>query len=433
MTRPLALMSLLFAACTAQADLYDYVKKPDDSFRWSVKTKAQSDSGTTYTLDLTSQTWQGIKWEHQMVVHIPDGVKPTDTLFLWNTGGRPDPVNSLMAFELAKRGKIPVVFLDGIPNQPLFEGKKEDALIAETFVRYLKTEDEDWPLLFPMTKSLVRAMDALQAFATEEWKTEVKSFVVSGGSKRGWTSSLTAAADSRVKAVAPCVIDMLNFGKQLPQQVLSFGKPSEMIRDYTNRGLIPIPDTTPGKKLWSMVDPWMYRDKLTMPKMLVHGTNDPYWPQDATNLYWDDLKGDKWLLYVPNAGHGLEQIHEDGKKDRIRALGTLAMFARHEIRNEPMPKMSWKHGDDGNKMTIRVTSDPAPKAARIWVADNSTRDFRKARWNERPATLEKGTIAGEVEKPTEGWRTFFAECEYEEDGQKYYLSTQLRMAEARKK
>jgi len=434
MIRPLALTSvLLAAACPARADLLGYVKKPDDSFRWAVKTKMEADSGTSYVLDMTSQTWQGIKWEHQMVVYLPAGVKPTDTLFLWNTGGQPSAPNSIMAFELSKRGKVPVVFLFGIPNQPLFDGKKEDALIAETFVRYLKTEDEDWPLLFPMAKSLVRAMDALQAFAKEEWKTEVKSFVVSGGSKRGWTSWMTAAADSRVKAIAPCVIDMLNFGKQLPQQILSFGKPSEMIRDYTNRGLIPIPDTTPGKKLWTMVDPWMYRDKLTMPKLLVHGTNDPYWPQDATNLYWDDLKGDKWLLYVPNAGHGLEQIHEDGKKDRIRALSTLAMYARAQIRDEPMPKMSWKHADDGNKMTLQVTSDPAPKAARLWVADNPTRDFRKAKWTEQAATLDKATATGAVERPTEGWRTFFAECEYEKDGQTYFLSTQLRMAEAGKK
>ena len=159
MNRLLALMSLLFAAaCPARADLFDYVKKPDDSFRWSLKTKSQAASGTTYALDLTSQTWQGIKWEHQMLVYVPDGVKPTDTLFLWNTGGGPNPANSLMAFELSKRGRIPVVFLFGIPNQPLFEGKKEDALIAETFVRYLKTEDEDWPLLFPMAKSLVRLL-----------------------------------------------------------------------------------------------------------------------------------------------------------------------------------------------------------------------------------------------------------------------------------
>ena len=44
-----------------------------------------------------------------------------------------------------------------------------------------------------------------------------------------------------------------------------------------------------------------------------------------------------------------------------------------------------------------------------------------------------GTAAGTVDRPTDGWRTFFAELEYEADGQPFYLSTQLRMAEAGKK
>jgi len=429
----LILLTALYSACAARADLFEYVKRPDNSFKWSVKDKVAAASGTVYTIELTSQTWQGIPCQHLMVVYVPEGVKPTDSLFLWNDGGRPDALKSFLAFELSKRGKIPVAFLYGIPNQPLFEGKKEDALIAETFVRFLKTEDESWPLLFPMVKSLVRAMDALQAFAKTEWKTELKSFVVSGASKRGWTSWLTGAADPRVKAIAPCVIDTLNFGKQLPQQILSFGKPSEMVHDYTDRGLIPIPDTPAAKKLWAMVDPWMYRDKYTMPKLIVLGTNDPYWPQDALNLYWDGLKGDKWVLYVPNAGHGLDEVHPDGRKDRNRVLSTLAHYARCETLNEPMPKVTWKHTDDNDRMKLTVTCDPAPKAVRLWVADAKTRDFRKSRWEEKPATLDKGTATGEVDRPTDGWRAFYAECEFEADGQPFYLSTQLRMAEAGKK
>ena len=162
-------------------DLVDYVTKKDDSFSWKLADTQKTDIGTVYDIDLVSQTWHDIKWDHKLQVFVPKGAKPQATMVLWNQGGTPDLLSSARSGSRSRsRVNAPVAFLFGVPKQPLFEGKKEDTLIAETFVQYLETKDSSWPLLFPMVKSVVRAMDALQQFAKKEWDFEVKSFVVTG-------------------------------------------------------------------------------------------------------------------------------------------------------------------------------------------------------------------------------------------------------------
>jgi PhoPQ-activated pathogenicity-related protein len=348
-------------------------------------------------------------------------------MFLWNQGGKAGFNSILFGLDLATKMKAPVAFLYGIPNQPLLEGKSEDALIAETFVRYLKTKDASWPLLFPMVKSLVRAMDALQQFAKQEWGITVSGFVVSGASKRGWTTWLTGAADARVKAIAPAVIDTLNFQLQIPHQLECFGKFSDMIKDYTQRGLVPIPDTPEAKKLWHMIDPWHYRARLKMPTLIINGANDPYWTTDALNLYWDDIKAPKWVLYVPNAGHGLTQEHGNGKKDRQRAMDTLCGFANCQIYKKELPKLTWKHTNGDGKQHLAVESSIAPRAARLWVAGSGSQDFRKAKWKEQPAAVKESAARGEVALPSEGFQAVFGELEYDIDGVRFHLSTQVRV------
>ncbi|MGH7852439.1 MAG: PhoPQ-activated protein PqaA family protein, partial [Candidatus Binatia bacterium] len=213
-------------AHSSWADLQDYISKDEAEFGWKLNNKIESDqpAGRIYDLHFVSQTWQANKWQHQLQVYQPAGAAPNAKMFLWVTGGgaRPDYVR--MGMELARKIRAPVAFLYHIPNQPLLDGKLfEDDLIAETFVRYLKTKDENWPLLFPMVKSVVKAMEVLQEFGKKEWSQSIDKFIVAGASKRGWTTWLAAAVDQRVGAIAPVVIDTLNMREQMPRQLKAFG------------------------------------------------------------------------------------------------------------------------------------------------------------------------------------------------------------------
>jgi len=428
----LALLVMFTYISTARGDLGGYVGRPDPAFEWSVKGKSTTPLGTVHDLHLVSQVWQGVKWEHALQIFVPPGVAPTATVFLWNQGGSPGANTAAFGLTLAARIKAPVVFLFNIPNQPLLDGLKEDALIAETFVRCLDTGDDTWPLLFAMVKSLVRAMDAVQAFAEQEWNSRVTGFVVSGASKRGWTAWLTAASDGRVKALAPLVIDMLNLPEQLSHQLASFGAYSEMIGDYTRRGLVPLPKTDAARRLWQMADPYSYRDKLTQPKLILNGANDPYWTVDALNLYWDGLKGDKWVHYVPNAGHNLTQTMPDGKKDRARSIDVLTAFARAQIHGKAFPNLSWTLTENEGQVRVTAQATPAVQAARLWVSDAPTRDFRNSKWEVHAASKsDGGTVDGQVGAPEQGYRAVFLEADFD-DGQPFRLSTQVRVIAARR-
>ena len=415
------------------ADLQKYVDKPEAAFEWKLKNKLDGEQSgdRIYDLQFVSQIWQENKWQHQLQVYRPRSVAPNSTIFLWVTGGSARPEYVSMGMELARKIGAPVAFLYHVPNQPLLEGNlREDDLIAETFVRYLKTKDENWPLLFPMVKSVIKAMDVLQAFGKKEWSEPIDKFVVAGASKRGWTTWLTAAVDQRIKAIAPVVIDTLNMRAQMPRQLQAFGDYSARLTPYSSRGLLPIPETPEGERLLSMVDPWAYRDRLTMPKLIVNGTNDFYWATDALNLYWDGIPADKWVLYVPNAGHNLRRQDRPQPDQLNDLINGLAAFSRHQITGTSMPKLSWKHETVNGKLRLTIAATPAPTGARLWIAQTPTRDFRTAGWSEHKVSLSDGKIVGEMPPPEKGHLAFFGELDYEIDGLRYHLSTQVRMTEA---
>ena len=414
------------------ADLEGYVRKPEAEFGWRLKEKieSQQSGGRIYDLHFVSQTWQENTWQHQLQVYQPRNVAPNSTMFLWVTGGSARSSYVALGLELARKINAPVAFLYNIPNQPLLESKlSEDDLIAETFVRYLKTKDENWPLLLPMVKSVVKAMDVLQAFSKGEWGEPINGFIVSGASKRGWTTWLTAAIDPRVLAIAPVVIDTLNIRAQMPRQLKAFGAYSTRLTPYTSRGLVPIPETPEGQRLLSMVDPWAYRERLTMPKLIVNGTNDFYWATDALNLYWNELSGNKWIVYVPNAGHDLRRQDKPESDQLTDLVNSLAAFSRYQITGRSMPNLTWKHETVNGKLRLTIDAIPPPMGARLWVAETRNQDFRIAKWRAESVTLSDHSVIGEVTPPEKGHLAFYGELDYEIDGLKYHLSTQVGMTE----
>ncbi|MCW1887606.1 PhoPQ-activated pathogenicity-related family protein [Luteolibacter flavescens] len=414
------------------ADLGTYLTKAEPGSGWKIEDSKDFGIAKVWRLKLTSQVWQGITWTHDLlIVRPPDA--PTGKMLLLNEGGSASEQKAMYAALLAGKIKAPVALLLGVPNQPLFDGKREDDLIAETFVRFLDSGDSSWPLLFPMVKSVVKAMDSLQEFGKQEWGGPVEKFIVGGGSKRGWTTWLTAANDPRVMAITPMVIDVLNMRDQLTHQQKSLGGPSEEISPYTKRGLVPIPDTPRANQLWSMVDPWTYRERFTMPKLIVLGNNDPYWSTDALNLYWDALPGEKYISYSPNAGHDLTERDAGGRKlSPDRAINNVSAFVRHQLTGKPLPKLAWKHGSraDGS-LELTITADPAPREARLWYARSETRDFRKSRWESLPIKIKDGEpIIANGPKPDKGFIAYYADLGYQIDDLPQWLCTQLRVVGA---
>ena len=414
------------------ADLQEYVRKPEPAFEWQLKNKIDTpQSGDRiYDLQFVSQLWQGEKWRHQLQIYRPADAAPSAAMFLWVTGGGATPESISLGMELARKIKAPVAFVYHIPNQPLLEGNlREDDLIAETFVRYLNSGNESWPLLLPMVKSVVKAMDVLQAFGKKEWSSSIDKFIVAGASKRGWTTWLTAAVDKRIGAIAPVVIDVLNMRAQMSRQLEAFGAYSSRLTPYSSRGLLPIPATPAGQRLLNMVDPWAYRDQLTLPKLIINGTNDFYWATDALNLYWDGIPSNKWVLYVPNAGHNLRRQDRPQREQLNDLISSLAAFSRHQISGTPMPKLSWKHESVNGRLRLTIDAAPAPIGARLWIAQSPTPDFRAVQWREQEVSFSDGKIIGEVTPPEKGHLAFFGELDYEIEGLPYHLSTQVRMTE----
>jgi len=420
---------------TPKTALESYLKTADNSYQWEVKDSFELGEVKAYNLLLTSQTWRNHIWKHQLTLLVPKEIS-YDGALLFITGGRLEdgmpkwtPQDDLdetapMA-QIAQKNKAIVSIIRQVPMQPLYDGDLvEDQLISFTLHNYKQDKDLTWPLLFPMVKSAVRGMDAIQEFSKQNLMKEITRFTVAGASKRGWTTWLTGASDERVEAIGPMVIDVLNMPVSLDYHLTAWNEYSEQINDYIKLEIPQTVNTADGNALTEMIDPYSYREELTMPKLIFIGTNDEYWPVDAVKNYIKDIPGENYIHYTPNAGHNLA-----GGESALKALSG---FWGQTLAKKPYANMNYELSTDKSSATLSVVSNSEDfKNAYLWSADSDDRDFRDEEWKSTKITPATGKeTTQKISFPKKGYKAFYIDLEYaDENGGTYTKSTRMYLAD----
>ena len=201
----------------------------------------------------------------------------------------------------------------------------------------------------------------------------------------------------------PVVFDLLNAGKNLHHHFQAYGGWSFTFKDYWQMNITNKLDSGAFSELMNIIDPYEYREKLLLPKIVCSGAMDEFFQLDDSNLWWHQMPyADEFnrLLIVPNAEHS--QI--TGFLELLPAVSTWARslllanskvdkalfpFRTIEERNErslqlikqsTIPKVTWSINEDNGEIVVQT--DTQPKAVHLWHANtcglSARRDFRIA-------------------------------------------------------
>jgi PhoPQ-activated pathogenicity-related protein len=400
-----------------------YIAQPDSHYEYHLIRKERGDGYTANLLEMTSQQWLTTNevnkpiWKHWVTIIVPNDASG-DTGLLFITGGSnerpaPEKPDQNMA-KIALLSKSVVTELRMVPSEPLVftdeqKSRTEDGIIAYTWDKFLRTGDEKWPARLPMTKSAVRAMDTVTDFCgkPENGGQHIGKFVVAGASKRGWTTWTTAAVDKRVVAIVPIVIDMLNVVPSFKHHYAAYGFWAPAVHDYEAMGIMEWQDTPQYAALMKIEEPYQYRGRLTMPKLLINAAGDQFFLPDSSQFYWKDLLGPKYIRYVPNADHSLKNTD---------AVASLLSFYDAVIHGKQIPQYEWTLPEPG---VIRVVCKTKPARAKLCQANNpNARDFRlesigPAYKSSPVAPNDEGVYEARVEKPEKGWTAAFIELTWD--------------------
>lgn len=390
-----------YVTVTPATALDEYVRRNDGAYSIDPAARLSRLQYRIRTLYMTSQLWAPTgrtpdAWDHKINVIVPVNRTNTTALLFVREGILADVLNTATVdqemLDLALASGSVVVILYQMPDRG---STAAHTLAAETFAEYLATGDSDWPLLMPMTKSIVKTMDAVTSYLAQgnEGDVEVKDFVVAGGDLNGWAAWLAAAVDSRVKAVLPMGWSMINM-PAVAAHIEGFynGYPAAWM-PYSSRGVLQALNTPGGITLRQNIDPYSYLTRLKLPALLINSANDEFFPPGTEALFLDDLPQRPRLLYMPNVNHYFRPTATtppDAVTGYRGALRDALPWFMAIANNQALPAIASSITTGRRQASFTVTSSETAASARVWRATASQNDFRigasgRTPWQAGPA------------------------------------------------
>jgi len=181
--------------------------------------------------------------------------------------------------------------------------------------------------------------------------------------------------------MVPIVLDAINFVEVEHHQWRSYGGWTYALQDYIDMDIMTRLDDPNMLTLQQMEDPYFYKDRMTMPKMIVNAAMDEFQQPDDTHYWWSGMPEPKHFLMLPNAEHSLFT-------GILEAVPSVGAWIQNLLYKERIPTFDWTMNSATGEVVATLDDNSIVHSATLWYSyscginawDNNTyrRDWRVA-------------------------------------------------------
>lgn len=262
-------------------------------------------------------------------------------------------------------------------------------MIAWAWHQFLETGDPEWLPRLPMVKAAMAAMRSVQEYTKQAGIADIDGWVVSGASKRGWTTWMVGAVNCptcpNIDAIAPIVPIVPNLQVGVHHMWRAFGGFTFAFNDYTDVNFTTRIDDPATAGLFKIVDPINYVDRLArLPKTILVSSGDEFMMFEWTQNWKDTFKGETHVYIADNAEHS----YATGIRGLLR---TLTSFSNSVFLNGTRPKFDYQLDTENGTISVQVPQDQELVKVVLRHANTLSDERRDFRLAAKPLTKDNGT------------------------------------------